>query len=120
MDINFKIIQSKYFNDFNVIKIFALKNFKINIHQNVLRAFNILHYILLFPPVVEVLDQDLANSQRQGFNLDSGGGAAPSELETISTPTTTMDPLASVKSKAFVSSILSWSVKIFWVFLFST
>ena len=27
-----------------VIKIFALKNFKINIHQNVSRAFNILHY----------------------------------------------------------------------------
>ena len=34
---------SKYFN-FNVIKIFALKNLKINIHQNVSRAFNILHY----------------------------------------------------------------------------
>ena len=28
----------------NIIKIFALKNFKINIHQNVSRAFNILHY----------------------------------------------------------------------------
>ena len=53
MDINFKILQSKYFNDkfstYNiaivrkfVIKIFALKNFKINIHQNVSRAFNIL------------------------------------------------------------------------------
>ena len=27
-----------------VIKIFALKNFKINIHQNFSRAFNILHY----------------------------------------------------------------------------
>ena len=27
-----------------VIKIFALKNFKINNHQNVSRAFNILHY----------------------------------------------------------------------------
>ena len=27
-----------------VIKIFALKNFKINIHQNVSRAFNIFHY----------------------------------------------------------------------------
>ena len=27
-----------------IIKIFALKNFKINIHQNVSRAFNILHY----------------------------------------------------------------------------
>ena len=27
-----------------VIKIYALKNFKINIHQNVSRAFNILHY----------------------------------------------------------------------------
>ena len=26
------------------IKIFALKNFKINIHQNVSRAFNILYY----------------------------------------------------------------------------
>ena len=25
-------------------KIFALKNFKINIHQNVSRAFNFLHY----------------------------------------------------------------------------
>ena len=51
MDINFKILQSKYFNDilyifyyflfyllykyFNVIKIFALKNFKINIHQSI-------------------------------------------------------------------------------------
>ena len=55
MDINFKILQSKYFNDyiliffkyFNIfllIKIFALKNFKINIHENVSRAFNILHY----------------------------------------------------------------------------
>ena len=41
MDINFKILQSKYFKYF---KIFALKNFKINIHQNVSRAFNILHY----------------------------------------------------------------------------
>ena len=28
------------------LKIFALKNFKINIHQNVSRAFNILHYII--------------------------------------------------------------------------
>ena len=47
MDINFKILQSKYFNDllfFFVIKIFVLKNFKINIHQNVSRSFNILHY----------------------------------------------------------------------------
>ena len=50
MDINFKILQSKYFNYskflilITVIKIFALKNFKINIHQNVSRAFNILHY----------------------------------------------------------------------------
>ena len=35
MDINFKILQSKYF---------AMKNFKINIYQNVSRAFNILHY----------------------------------------------------------------------------
>ena len=34
MDINFKILQSKYFK----------KIFKINIHQNVSRAFNILHY----------------------------------------------------------------------------
>ena len=42
MDINFKILQSKYY--IIVIKIFALKNFKINIHQNVSRAFNILHY----------------------------------------------------------------------------
>ena len=41
MDINFKIFQSKYFN---VIKIFASRNFKIDIHQNVSRAFNILHY----------------------------------------------------------------------------
>ena len=41
----FKILQSKYFNDIKifVIKIFALKNFKINIHQNVSRAFNIPH-----------------------------------------------------------------------------
>ena len=31
-----------------VIKIFALKNFKINIHQHVSRAFNILHYNNLF------------------------------------------------------------------------
>ena len=51
MDINFKILQSKYFNNKKieivikiVVKIFALKNFKINIHQNVSRAFNILHY----------------------------------------------------------------------------
>ena len=46
MDINFKILQSKYFNicETLVIKIFAQKNFKINIHQNVSRAFNILHY----------------------------------------------------------------------------
>ena len=40
MDINFKILQSKYFNDFRanislVIKIFAPKNSKINIHQKV-------------------------------------------------------------------------------------
>ena len=36
-----------------VIKIFALKNFKINIHQNVSRAFNILHYnnfVIAVPP----------------------------------------------------------------------
>ena len=32
MDINFKILQSKYFKLDDVIKIFALKNFKINIH----------------------------------------------------------------------------------------
>ena len=30
-----------------VIKIFALKNFKINSHQNDSRAFNILHYNFL-------------------------------------------------------------------------
>ena len=34
-----------------VIKIFALKIFKINIHQNVSRAFNILHYFHFFFPL---------------------------------------------------------------------
>ena len=34
--------------NFRPIKIFALKNFKINIHQNVSRAFNILHYNNLY------------------------------------------------------------------------
>ena len=47
MVINFNVLQSKYFNNIVVIKIFALKNFKINDHQNVSRAFNILHYDLL-------------------------------------------------------------------------
>ena len=41
---------------FTVIKIFAPKNFKINIlHQNVSRAFNILHYNFRAPHVSVVL-----------------------------------------------------------------
>ena len=55
MDINFKILQIKYFNDlchFNdplvlmVIKIFALRNFKINIHEGVLLALLFIHSML--------------------------------------------------------------------------
>ena len=30
-----------------LVKLFALKNFKINIHQDVSRAFNILHYSIM-------------------------------------------------------------------------
>ena len=40
-----------------VIKIFALKNFKINIHQNVSRAFNILHYNYNGVPIYKVLSR---------------------------------------------------------------
>ena len=43
------IFEFRYIFDFRdalwVIKIFALKNFIINKHQNVSRAFNILHYV---------------------------------------------------------------------------
>ena len=63
MDINFKILQSKYFNDIKifdikifVIKIFAVKNFKINIHQNGSRAFNILHYLFTMAHTVRIKD----------------------------------------------------------------
>ena len=38
-----------------VIKIFALKNFKINIHQNVSRAFNILHYSYYLEELLQCL-----------------------------------------------------------------
>ena len=49
MDINFNILQSKYSNYYILFEIFALKNIKINIHQNVSRAFNILHYVSSVP-----------------------------------------------------------------------